>query len=148
MGVFDWARAAHTILDHVQTLAQTENRLPLHPYDMVHHQFDLSWLINNTDHDTSSLSIGWLSVGINASALCLFSVGFVSQWWMRTRYPRWFAKYNYILAAALDGGTQVRSTLIFLCLASHLNHAGQVMVFILSFAVQGASGKSYLFPQW
>ena len=26
---------------------------------------------------------------------------------MRTRYPRWFAKYNYIIAAALDGGTQV-----------------------------------------
>jgi len=75
------------------------------------------------------LSIGWLSVGINSSALCLFAVGFISQWWMRTRYPRWFAKYNYILAAALDGGTQV-------------------MVFILSFAVQGVSGKSYLFPQW
>jgi OPT oligopeptide transporter protein len=40
--------------------------------------------------------------------MCLFSVGFISQWWMRTRYPRWFGKYNYILAAALDGGTQVR----------------------------------------
>ena len=40
--------------------------------------------------------------------MCLFSVGFISQWWMRTRYPRWFNKYNYILAAALDGGTQVR----------------------------------------
>ncbi|TFY74807.1 hypothetical protein EWM64_g9205 [Hericium alpestre] len=50
-------------------------------------------------------------------------------WYLRTRYPKWFAKYNYILAAALDGGTQV-------------------MVFILSFAVQGASGDSHLFPQW
>jgi OPT family small oligopeptide transporter len=73
--------------------------------------------------------IGWLCVGINSSILSLFSVAFVFQWWIRTRYPRWFAKYNYILAAALDGGTQV-------------------MVFILSFAVQGASGKSHLFPQW
>ena len=62
-----------------------------------------------------SLSIGWLSVGINASAMCLFSVGFISQWWMRTRYPRWFAKYNYILAAALDGGTQVRIRFNFHC---------------------------------
>ncbi|KAJ7592901.1 OPT oligopeptide transporter protein-domain-containing protein [Mycena floridula] len=44
-------------------------------------------------------------------------------------YPKWFVKYNYIVAAALDGGTQV-------------------MVFILSFAVQGASGDSHLFPQW
>jgi OPT family small oligopeptide transporter len=73
--------------------------------------------------------IGWLCVGINSSILSYFSIAFLSQWWLRTRYPRWFAKYNYILAAALDGGTQV-------------------MVFILSFAVQGASGKSHLIPQW
>ncbi|TFK40185.1 OPT oligopeptide transporter protein-domain-containing protein [Crucibulum laeve] len=73
--------------------------------------------------------IGWLCVGINSSIFVYFSIAWISQWWLRTRYPRWFAKYNYILAAALDGGTQV-------------------MVFILSFAVQGASGDSHLFPQW
>jgi OPT family oligopeptide transporter len=73
--------------------------------------------------------IGWLCVGINSSIFSLFSVAFLSQWWLRTRYPRWFNKYNYVVAAALDGGTQV-------------------MVFILSFAVQGASGNSHLFPQW
>lgn len=73
--------------------------------------------------------IGFLCVGINSSNLSYFIVAYLSQWWLRTRYPRWFTKYNYILAAGLDGGTQV-------------------MVFILSFAVQGASGKSHLFPQW
>ncbi|KAJ7261805.1 OPT oligopeptide transporter protein-domain-containing protein [Mycena haematopus] len=73
--------------------------------------------------------IGWLCVGINSSIFSYFSIAYLSQWWLRTRYPKWFTKYNYILAAALDGGTQV-------------------MVFILSFAVQGASGKSHLFPQW
>jgi OPT family small oligopeptide transporter len=73
--------------------------------------------------------IGWLCVGINSSIFSYFSIAWVSQWWLRTRYPRWFAKYNYILAAALDGGTQV-------------------MIFILSFAVFGASGNSHLFPQW
>ncbi|KAG2148356.1 OPT oligopeptide transporter protein-domain-containing protein [Suillus cothurnatus] len=73
--------------------------------------------------------IGWLCVGINSSILSYFSVAFFSQWWLRTRYPRWFAKYNYIIGAALDGGTQV-------------------MVFILSFAVQGAAGTSHLFPAW
>ncbi|KAF9036163.1 OPT oligopeptide transporter [Panaeolus papilionaceus] len=73
--------------------------------------------------------IGWLCVGINSSIFMYFSIAYISQWWLRTRYPRWFMKYNYILAAALDGGTQV-------------------MVFILSFAVQGASGDSHLFPQW
>ena len=39
--------------------------------------------------------------------MSFFVVAFLSQWWMRTRYPGWFAKYNYIVAAALDGGTQV-----------------------------------------
>ncbi|KAG1808294.1 OPT oligopeptide transporter protein-domain-containing protein [Suillus subaureus] len=73
--------------------------------------------------------IGWLCVGINSSLLSYFAVAFLSQWWLRTRYPRWFAKYNYIIGAALDGGTQV-------------------MVFILSFAVQGAAGTSHLFPAW
>ncbi|KIK46898.1 hypothetical protein CY34DRAFT_21743 [Suillus luteus UH-Slu-Lm8-n1] len=73
--------------------------------------------------------IGWLCVGINSSILSYFAVAFLSQWWLRTRYPSWFAKYNYIIGAALDGGTQV-------------------MVFILSFAVQGAGGTSHLFPAW
>ncbi|KAF8557285.1 OPT superfamily oligopeptide transporter [Imleria badia] len=73
--------------------------------------------------------IGWLSVGINSSVVTYFLIAFISQWWIRTRYPRWFQKYNYIVGAALDGGTQV-------------------MVFILSFAVQGAAGTSHLFPAW
>ncbi|KAH9057304.1 OPT oligopeptide transporter protein-domain-containing protein [Lactarius vividus] len=73
--------------------------------------------------------IGWLCVGINSSIASYFAIAWLSQWYLRTRYPRWFAKYNYILGAALDGGTQV-------------------MVFILSFAVQGAAGTSHLFPQW
>ncbi|KIM40535.1 hypothetical protein M413DRAFT_72764 [Hebeloma cylindrosporum] len=73
--------------------------------------------------------IGWLCVGINSSIFSYFCIAYLSQWWLRTRYPGWFVKYNYILAAALDGGTQV-------------------MIFILSFAVFGASGGSHLFPQW
>ncbi|KNZ81750.1 hypothetical protein J132_10028 [Termitomyces sp. J132] len=50
--------------------------------------------------------IGWLCVGINSSIFTYFSVAWLSQWWLRTRYPQWFVKYNYIVAAALDGGTQ------------------------------------------
>ncbi|KAJ6576655.1 OPT oligopeptide transporter [Mycena vulgaris] len=61
-----------------------------------------------------------LCVGINSSIFSYFSITYLSQW---------LTKYNYILAPALDGGTQV-------------------MVFILSFAVHGASGDSHLFPQW
>ncbi|OJA16704.1 hypothetical protein AZE42_11173 [Rhizopogon vesiculosus] len=56
-------------------------------------------------------------------------VAFFLQWRLRTRHPRWFVKCNYIVAAALDRGAQV-------------------MVFILSFTVQGAGGTSHLFPEW
>ncbi|KAG9318821.1 OPT oligopeptide transporter protein-domain-containing protein [Chiua virens] len=73
--------------------------------------------------------LGYLCVGINSSVMMYFIIAFVSQWWLRTRHPRWFQKYNYIIGAALDGGTQV-------------------MVFILSFAVQGAAGTAHLFPAW
>lgn len=34
-------------------------------------------------------------------------IGFASQWWARTRRPRWFKSRNYLLSAALDGGSQV-----------------------------------------
>jgi hypothetical protein len=73
--------------------------------------------------------MGWLFVGINASIMVYFIIGFVSQWYVRRRYPELFVKYNYIVSAALDGGTQV-------------------LVFILTFAVFGGSGKARPFPTW
>ncbi|KAK7694019.1 hypothetical protein QCA50_003595 [Cerrena zonata] len=71
----------------------------------------------------------YLSVGINTSVNPAMVIGIFSQWWVRTRYPRWFTKYNYITAAALDGGTQVIS-------------------FVLNFAVFGAAGTGHAFPTW
>ena len=89
--------------------------------------------------------MGWLFVGINSSILSYFVIGkhvvgpmqdvfadlrvtgFAAQWWLRKYRPQWFIQYNYILSAALDGGTQV-------------------MVFILTFAVFGGSGKARPFP--
>jgi hypothetical protein len=47
--------------------------------------------------------------------------------WLRRRHPGWYNKYNYILGGGLDGGTQT-------------------IVFILSFAVYGASGIERPFP--
>ncbi|KAH9176603.1 OPT oligopeptide transporter protein-domain-containing protein [Lactarius sanguifluus] len=76
-----------------------------------------------------AIYMSWLCVGINSLYTSYYAIALFSQWYLRTRYPRWFTKYNYILGAALDGGTQV-------------------MVFILSFAVQGAAGTSHLFPRW
>ncbi|KAI0315884.1 OPT oligopeptide transporter [Amylostereum chailletii] len=73
--------------------------------------------------------LGFLSVGINSSWMTSLAVAVVSQWYMRKYRPRWFRKYNFLLSAALDGGTQV-------------------MVFVWSFAVGGASGKAVPFPNW
>ena len=67
--------------------------------------------------------IGLLYVGINSVTMPWFYVGVISQWYMRKYRPNWFIKYNYILSAAMDCGTQV-------------------IVFILSFAVFGGAGSA------
>ncbi|KAH9062284.1 OPT oligopeptide transporter protein-domain-containing protein [Lactarius vividus] len=71
----------------------------------------------------------WLSAGVNSVTSSIIIVGLVSQFWLRRYHPGWYRKYNYILGGALDGGAQV-------------------MIFILSFAVFGASGVSRPFPAW
>jgi hypothetical protein len=72
------------------------------------------------------LYLSWLCVGINSSLMAFFFFGLISQAYIRKRYPGLFVKYNYLVSAALDGGTSV-------------------IVFILSFAVFGASGKTINF---
>ncbi|KIJ62124.1 hypothetical protein HYDPIDRAFT_114969 [Hydnomerulius pinastri MD-312] len=71
----------------------------------------------------------WMSSGLNSVITSCIITGVVSQFWLRKYHPGWFRKYNYILGGALDGGAQV-------------------MIFILSFAVFGASGKGNPFPTW
>ncbi|KAL4067063.1 OPT oligopeptide transporter protein-domain-containing protein [Scleroderma yunnanense] len=71
----------------------------------------------------------WMSSGVNSTVTSCILVGIISQFWLRSYNPSWFRKYNYILGGALDGGAQV-------------------MVFILSFAVFGASGTPRPFPSW
>ncbi|KAF9047508.1 OPT oligopeptide transporter protein-domain-containing protein [Panaeolus papilionaceus] len=76
-----------------------------------------------------TLYMGWLPYSVNGQWWSCLVIGVFSQWWLRTRRPRWFIKYNYLLSAALDGGSQV-------------------ILFILSFAVFGASGMEHPFPVW
>ncbi|TFK71693.1 oligopeptide transporter [Pluteus cervinus] len=71
----------------------------------------------------------WMAFGMNSYVTSSIIVGLVSQLWLRRRHPGWYKKYNYVLGGALDGGAQV-------------------MIFILSFAVFGASGRSRPFPTW
>lgn len=70
-----------------------------------------------------------MSSGINSIILTSIIVGLVSQLWLRQYHPGWYKQYNYLLGGALDGGSQI-------------------MIFILSFAVFGASGNPKPFPAW
>ncbi|OZJ06873.1 hypothetical protein BZG36_00021, partial [Bifiguratus adelaidae] len=71
--------------------------------------------------------VGNLSVGINSSITMMLSLGFFFQFYMRRYRPRWFEKYQFIVSAALDSGTQVS-------------------VFVMTFAIFGGAGASYAFP--
>lgn len=72
--------------------------------------------------------LGYLSVGINSSVGIYFAIGFFVQFWLRKKYPEWFIKYNYLLAAAISGGTEL-------------------LVFVTTFAVQ-VNSYSYTSPSW
>lgn len=69
----------------------------------------------------------YASQGTHSGVFFHFVAGIVSQFWLRKYHTKWFIKYNYILSAGIDGGTQVIS-------------------FILTFAVFGASGRAVPFP--
>ncbi|CCM00442.1 uncharacterized protein FIBRA_02474 [Fibroporia radiculosa] len=76
-----------------------------------------------------ALYAGYLPYSVNGQWWSCVVIGFASQWWARTYRPAWFKKYNYLTSAALDGGSQV-------------------IMFILSFAVFGASNTAVPFPYW
>jgi len=73
--------------------------------------------------------LGFLSVGINSSSFTAFALAIFSQYYLRKYRATWFRKYNFLLSAALDGGTQI-------------------MIFVYTFAVGGGSGKVTPFPTW
>lgn len=72
---------------------------------------------NASDTTAGTTSVIWSQI----------ATGLWSQWYMRLRHPQWFSKYNYIVGGGLDAGAKV-------------------MMFILTFAVFGGSGKDVSFP--
>ncbi|OZJ06026.1 hypothetical protein BZG36_01102 [Bifiguratus adelaidae] len=72
---------------------------------------------------------GDLCVGINSSITTAMCLGFFFQFYMRRYRPRWFEKYQFIVSAALDSGTQV-------------------CIFVMTFAIFGGAGTSQSFPTW
>ncbi|KAJ3983558.1 OPT oligopeptide transporter protein-domain-containing protein [Lentinula detonsa] len=99
------------------------------PQYLLHRRFPTNKFLSNFNTGIVMQYSCFLSVGINTSVNTSSFLGIMSQWWMRTKHPRWFTKYNYIISGALDGGTQVIS-------------------FILNLAVFGAAGVEVDFPQW
>ncbi|KAF2428075.1 OPT superfamily oligopeptide transporter [Tothia fuscella] len=73
--------------------------------------------------------LGALSTGSHSAYLMYFVTGFFTQFYMRRYRHKWFMKYNYILCAGLDGGTNV-------------------IAFILTFAVFGGAGVDVNFPKY
>jgi hypothetical protein len=69
----------------------------------------------------------------NASQTCVLLsqvlAGFFTQFYLRNYRPRIFKDYSYLITGAFDG-------------------ASLTALFILSFAVFGAGGRSVPFPQW
>ncbi|EME47911.1 hypothetical protein DOTSEDRAFT_146951 [Dothistroma septosporum NZE10] len=84
------------------------------------------WPLNTTIIVSSA---GQYYYGNTSFIWSTIAVGVFSQVWLRRRRPNIYNKYNYLIGAALDGGSQI-------------------VVFVLSFAVFGASGKSHPFPTW
>lgn len=84
------------------------------------------WPINTA---IIALYSGYTYYGNTSWIWSSIAVGVFSQFWLRRRLPRIYNKYNYLIGAAMDGGSQI-------------------VIFILSFAVFGASGTEHPFPTW
>ncbi|KAJ6456278.1 peptide transporter MTD1 [Mycena vitilis] len=98
-------------------------------YAVIAHRFFPTLGANHVVTPILCWTLGYLSVGINSSVFTTFLLAVFSQFYLRRYRPRWFRKYNFLLSAALDGGTQV-------------------MVFVFTFAVGGGSGTVVNMPNW
>lgn len=127
-----WSMAKHTFSVGSRyewaTLSYLVGLLAPIPFYLAYKLTGWKWLkAANTSIIIYNTSL--LCVGVNSSLLMFFGCGFFSQFYLRRYRPALFVKFNYLISAALDGGTQV-------------------MLFVLSFAVLGASGPAHDFPTY
>ncbi|KAF9232970.1 OPT oligopeptide transporter protein-domain-containing protein [Melanogaster broomeanus] len=99
------------------------------PFYLMHRLFPKQWIWSYLNMPVVLTYLGWLPYSVNGMWWPGFVIGLFTQWWVRTRRPRWYKKYNYLTSAALDGGSSI-------------------VYFILNFAVFGASGNAVNFPLW
>ncbi|KAJ7210971.1 OPT oligopeptide transporter [Mycena rebaudengoi] len=102
-------------------------KTPLRYRHALRSEFDAGFNFVFTPVVTAEL--GFLSVGINSSVFTSFLLAIFSQHYLRKYRATWFRKYNFLLSAALDGGTSV-------------------MIFVMTFAVGGGSGTVRPMPNW
>ncbi|THU99543.1 OPT oligopeptide transporter [Dendrothele bispora CBS 962.96] len=98
------------------------------PFWLLHKKFP-KFGFNHVFTPILVAELGYLSVGINSSVFTTFCLAVFSQYYLRKYRARWFRKYNFLLSAALDGGTSI-------------------MIFVWTFAVGGGSGTERPFPTW
>ncbi|KAH7915991.1 OPT oligopeptide transporter protein-domain-containing protein [Hygrophoropsis aurantiaca] len=99
------------------------------PLYIMHRLFPKQWIWSYLNMPIIFTYMGWLPYSVNGMWWPGFVIGLFTQWWVRTRRPKWYKKYNYLTSAALDGGSSI-------------------IYFILNFAVFGASGNAISFPIW
>ena len=94
-----------------------------------------------------ALYVGYLPYSVNGQWWSCVVIGFASQWWARKYRPHWFKSRNYLLSAALDGGSQV---ILFILVrrCAILSTIRNNNTSFQSFAVFGASGNAVDFPNW
>ncbi|KAK6902867.1 hypothetical protein I203_108127 [Kwoniella mangroviensis CBS 8507] len=102
--------------------------LPI-PFWLMYRRFPKQSIWRDLNTPIITNYMGWLPYSVNGMWWSGALIGFMSQWWARKYRPRWFVKYNCLLSASLDGGTQV-------------------IYFILNFALFGAAGAAKDFPYW
>ncbi|KAI0730217.1 OPT oligopeptide transporter [Fomitopsis betulina] len=101
--------------------------LPVIPW-LLYKRYRWSWLpLINTA--VLAYNIGDLAGGTNGYINTWIVIGLTSHFYIRRYRAGWFRKYNYLLGAAIDGGSQI-------------------FVFIFSFTIGGAGGVQVDFPNW
>ncbi|TKA53580.1 hypothetical protein B0A53_03871 [Rhodotorula sp. CCFEE 5036] len=95
----------------------------------IGHKFFPKLRLNTFVSPITCWCLGYLSVGINSSVFTTMLLALFSQFYLRRYCATWFRKYNYLVSAALDGGTQF-------------------FVFIATFALFGAAGSAQEMPNW
>ncbi|PCH43920.1 peptide transporter MTD1 [Wolfiporia cocos MD-104 SS10] len=101
--------------------------LPIIPW-MLYKRYRWTWLpyVNTA---VLAYNIGDLGGGTNGYVNTWMVIGLTSHFYIRRYRAGWFRKYNYLLGAAVDGGSQI-------------------FVFIFSFVLGGAGGLTVNFPNW